>query len=83
MKKEKPEFLTKRKFFLGFFGRGRKLGVQPEAALKEWQEVETIFFFPLNHPSKTVKSLRVSHNNRGEYYFIHLFGDILCARHLF
>ena len=45
MKKEKPEFLTKRKFFWGFFGRGRKLGVQPEAALKEWQEVETIFFF--------------------------------------
>lgn len=46
MKNEKPEFLTKPKFFcVFFFCRGRKLGVQPEAALKEWQEVETICFF--------------------------------------
>jgi len=47
MKKEKPEFLTKPKVFCFFvFCRWRKLGVQPEEALREWQEVETICFFP-------------------------------------
>ena len=56
MKKEKPEFLTKPKVFGFFFGRRRKLGVQPEAALKEWQEVKWRQFVFFSAESSTQDS---------------------------